>query len=107
MRKKEKSRNTDYTNYVSSKLGFSISIPSNWRVNADRLETEEPNWEEAYKTFQQAFPDSAMTLEDFKKQTTEAPRKKEVPAEEAHENILKELRAKVIKIREFKKIEDI
>jgi len=104
MRKKGKSKNIDYTNYVSSELGFSISIPSNWKVNADGLEPEEPNWEEAYKIFQQIFPDSAMTLEHFKKQATEAPRKKEVPAEEAYENMLKELRAKAIKFTEFKKI---
>lgn len=105
--KKIKNEKVRYVSYTSSKLGFSISIPSNWKVNTDRLEAEPgtgPSWEEAYKTFRQTFLDSAMTLEDFKKQATELPREKEIPAEEAYEKLLKQERAKAIKIEEFKKI---
>jgi len=105
MEKKEEQKYRVHHGYTSSKLRFSISIPSDWRVNTDRLEAEPgPGWEEAYKTFRQTFLDSAMTLEEFKKQATEPPREKEVPAKEAYEELLKEERAKAIKIEEFKKI---
>ena len=105
MRKKGESGNIEYTKYVSSKLGFSISIPSNWKVNMDRLEEEPgPSLEEAYESFRQAFPDSILGLEGFKKQATELPRKKEVPAEEAYEKFLEEERSKAITIKEFKKV---
>jgi hypothetical protein len=92
-----------YASYTSSKLGFSISIPSNWEVNEDRLEAEPgPGWEEVYKHFGQAFPDSTMTLEEFKQQV-EQPRRP-VSAQEAYKKLLEEQRASALSFEKFKKI---
>ena len=93
-------------NYISRKLGFSISIPPNWKVNTDRLEDEpSPSLEEVYKMLLEKLgEDSIMSFEEFKRQATESPKEKEVPAEEAYEKLLKEERSKAIKIKEFKKI---
>ncbi len=103
MSKKEKSGNTKYANYASSKLGFSISIPSNWKVNTDRLEAEPgPSREEVYEAFSQAFPDSAMTLEEFKQQS-EQPRRP-ASAQEAYEKLLEEQRASALSFEKFNKI---
>jgi len=105
MSKKEKSGNTKYANYASSKLGFSISIPSNWKVNTDRLEAEPgPSREEVYEAFSQAFPDSAMTLEEFKQQA-EQPRRP-ASAQKAYEKLLEEQRASALSFEKFNKIYD-
>lgn len=99
----KEARNIKYVTYASSKLKFSISFPSGWRVNTDRLETEPgPNWEEAYETFRQTFPDSATTIEEFKQQAEQSPR--QIDAVEAYEKLLKELKALVMGFEEFKKI---
>ncbi len=103
MSKKEKSGNTKYANYANNKLGFSISIPSNWKVNTDRLEAEPgPSREEVYEAFRQAFPDSAMTLEEFK-QHAEQPRRP-ASAQKAYEKLLEEQRASVLGFGKFNKI---
>lgn len=100
---KDEIKNINYTSYDSNKLGFSISIPSNWKVNTDRLEVEPgPSHEEAYGAFRQAFPDSAMTLEEFKQQT-EQPRRL-ASAQEAYEKLLEEQRASALGFEKFKKI---
>jgi len=71
-------------------LGFSISIPSNWGIYADRLE-EKVTLEEVYNLFQQKFPDFAKTFEEFK-QKVGLP--EEFPsAKEAYQELLEELRA--------------
>lgn len=92
-----------YASYTSSKLEFFISVPSNWKVNRDRLEAEPgSSWEEAYKTFRQTFPDSAMTLEEFKQQVEQPG--KPVSAEKSYEKLLEEQRSSALGFEEFKKI---
>lgn len=101
----KKNDNIEYVNHTSNILRFSISIPSDWKVSADRSELEP--WiseEEAYEVFRRTLPDSSMTLEEFNRQATEVAREKKVPAEEAYENLLESERAKAIKLNEFKKI---
>jgi len=105
MNKKEKSGNKKYANYSSSKLRFSISIPSNWKINTDRLETEPaPSLEKVYEAFRQSFPDSAKTLEEFKQQA-EQPRRPASP-KEAYEKLLEEQRASALGFEKFNKIYD-
>jgi len=100
---KDEIKNINYASYDSNKLGFSISIPLNWKVSMDRLEVElEPSREEAYEAFHQAFPDSAMTLEEFKQQA-EQPRRP-ASAQEAYEKLLEEQRASALGFKKFKKI---
>ena len=106
MKVKKGSKNISY---ISRKLGFSISILPNWEVNTDRLEEEPiPNLEEAYKRYKTLLEklgkDSIMSFEEFKRQATEPPKEKEVPAKEAYEKLLEKVRSKAIEIKEFKKI---
>ncbi len=96
-------------NYISRKLGFSISILPNWKVNTDRLEAEPSlNLEKAYKKYKMLLEklgkDSIMSFEEFKRQATEPPTEREVPAKEAYEKLLEKVRSKAIEIKEFKKI---
>jgi hypothetical protein len=105
MNKKDKSGNKKYANYSSNKLGFSISIPSNWKVNTGGLEAEPGlSREGAYEAFRQTFPDSSMTLEEFKQQS-EQPRRPASP-KEAYEKLLEEQRASALSFEKFNKIYD-
>lgn len=100
---KDEIKNINYTSYDSNKLGFSISIPSNWKVNTDRLEAEPgPSHEEVYEAFRQSFPDSAMTFEEFKQQVEQPRRPTSAP--EAYEKLLEEQRASAPGFEKFKKI---
>jgi len=100
---KDEIKNINYTSYDSNKLGFSISIPSNWKINTDRLETEPgPSREEVYEAFRQSFPDSAMTFEEFKQQSEQPRRPTSAP--EAYDKLLEEQRASALGFEKFKKI---
>jgi hypothetical protein len=56
--------------YISKKLGFSITLPEGWKVDEETLSAEvdkgEIGWEEAYERFQKTFPDSGLSFEEFK-----------------------------------------
>lgn len=93
---KKKGEKVEYVGYTSSRLRFSISIPSDWRVHTDRLEVEPgPSQEEVYEVFRQTFPDSTMSLEDFKKAG------KPPTAEEAYEELSEEEKT-LVRFPEFK-----
>lgn len=99
----KEARSMEYTRYTSRKLKFSISFLSDWRVNTDRLEAEpRSSSKEVYDAFRQTFPDSAMTLEEFKQQTEQPPR--QISAEEAYEKLLEELRTSAMGFDEFSRI---
>jgi hypothetical protein len=99
----KEARNIKYTTYTSNKLKFSISFPSDWKVNTDRLETEPgPSWEEVYEAFRHTVPDSTTTLEEFKQQAEQPPG--QIGAEEAYEKLLEELKGSAMGFEEFKKI---
>ena len=129
MRKKEEFRNIEYTEYISSKLGFSISIPSNWRVDADGLIEEEKEekeegltLKEVYDLLRQEFRNT-MSFEEFKRKVeqgespfgvfyvteTEFKQKKEraerLPsAREAYQKFLENHRAFILGFEKFKKL---
>jgi len=99
----KEARNIKYTTYTSSKLKFSISFPSDWKVSIDRLETEPgPSWEEVYEAFRHTVPDSTTTLEEFKQQAEQPPG--QIGDEEAYEKLLEELKGLAMGFEEFKKI---
>src|SRR3972149_2944321 len=102
---KDEIKNINYTSYDSNKLGFFISIPSNWKVNTDRLEVEqELSREGAYEAFRQTFPDSSITLEEFKQQSEQS--RRPASAQEAYEKLLEEQRASALSLEKFNKIYD-
>jgi len=97
----KEARNIKYTNYTSSKLRFSISYPTDWKVNTDRLETEPGlNWEGVYEAFRHTVPDSATNLEYFKHQA-ENP-SGQIGAEEAYEKLLEGLKGSAMDFEKFK-----
>ena len=84
MREKKGSKDVNYT---SRKLGFSISVPSGWKVSADRLgEEPSPSLEETYRGYkrfsEELGEDSIMGFEEFKRQLAEPPREEEEPSEQ-------------------------
>jgi len=92
---------------VSSRLGFSIAIPSDWIVNEDSVGHEPaPSLEQRYEMFQRMFPDSTFSLEEYKKYEEETHRlyRKRDTAEEAYQKLLNSERAKASKMGKFKKV---
>jgi|GEM_PF-1857771 len=91
--------------YNSKKLGFSITLPEDWKVDEETLSAEvekgEIAWEEAYERFQKVFPDSELSFEEFKA------RPKELSVEEAYEREKAELERMgtgIVDFEEFKEI---
>ncbi len=68
----EKKKNPNI-NYTSSKLGFSIFIPSNWKVNSDGLVSDQNNItvENLYKTLVEDTGISGISFQEFKKRYEE------------------------------------
>lgn len=101
----KEARNTKYMTYTSSKLKFSLSFPADWRVTTDMLQIESDGitLEQAYADFQKMFPDSGVSLEDYRREVDEWEPQREIPAEEAYQRLLEEERAKAARFKEFKK----
>ena len=98
-------RSIPYTTYTSSKLKFSISFPAEWEVTTDMLQIESDGitLEQTYAAFQKMFPDSEMSLENYRREVNEWEPQREIPAEEAYQTLLEEERAKAARFKEFKK----
>ena len=103
---KKEAGEIEFIAYTSSKLKFTISFPAHWRVDSDILETESDSatFEQAYAAFQKTFPDSGMSLEDYRRELHKCEAQREVSAKKAYQRLLKEERAKVVKFVEFKKV---
>lgn len=101
----KEARNVEFATYTSSKLKFTFSFPADWRVTTDVLQTESDDitLEQAYTACQKAFPDSGMTLEDYRREVDEWEAQREVSAEEAYRRLRESERAKAARFQEFKK----
>lgn len=105
----KEARKVDYTTYTSSELKFSISFPADWKVTTEQIESDEQiesegiTLEQAYAAFQKMFPDSGISLEDYRRGVDEWEPQREIPAEEAYQRLLEDERAKAARFKEFKK----
>jgi len=91
--------------YISKKLGFSITLPEGWKVDEETLSAEvekgEIDCEEAYERFQKIFPDSEISFEEFKTGP------KEPSVEEAYEMSKARLERMGVGIVSFDEFKDI
>jgi len=101
----KEARKVEFTTYTSSMLKFTISFPADWRVTTGALQTESDGItvEQAYAAFQKTFPQSGMSLEDYRREVNEWEVQREVSAEEAYQRLLEEERAKAVKFQRFEK----
>jgi len=91
--------------YISKKLGFSITLPEGWEIDEETLSAEiekgEIDWEEAYERFQKIFPESEISFEEFKTGP------KELSVEEAYEMSKARLERMGVGIVSFDEFKDI